>query len=470
MPQSNPRLLSQPRAKPSHEISIKEIFSLTWPQTLMMLFQFCIGITDVTVAGYIQPEVQAAFGYITQSLFFLLVIGIALANGGVAAMSQALGASLPLRATRYVGLLLKIGGAFSIIAVLTAYFFTDQLMFILQVPESVRDLTVSLWRVFLFIIPGQFFTSMCMAIFRSRKQVMIPLLVSIVACVINVIGDLALGLGMWGAPRLGGMGIVIASLVAVYAGVLVNLYMLVHRKILSKKSFSIWRWEKRALPYILKVALPSGGLQVLWQLGYIILFTITSTLPDQSVAAVAGLTVGLRIEGILFMPSMAFGATASILVGHCLGAGDKKEAKRVALRVIRVGVLGMAAVGFILYQFVPQISSFVAPDSNVQAIAARYLHYNILAVPFTCISTIVSGVMTGAGANIYTLVIYSTATWLVRLPIAWYMGHYVWQSADGVFFAMLISQIFQASAAVYVLTRCNWYRFASTAKRFTRGQ
>ena len=459
-----PRVTSVP-----HHTSFAEIGRLVWPQALMMLCQFLVGIIAVTVAGHINPHVQAAFGFITQCLFFLLVVGVAIANGGVAAMSQALGAKLPLRATRYVGLLVKASLGLGIIFLLCAYVGRHGLMWLLQVPDDIRPLTLELWSIFLFAIPAQLFTTMSTAIFTSRKEVFIPRLVSIVVCIINVFGDLGLGLGMFGMPRLGGKGIVISSIAALYSGAFINVCFLLRRGILGRQSFAPFRWESKALHYVAKVALPSAGLQVLWQLGYMLLFSITATLPFGSIDAVAGLTVGLRIEGMMFLPTMAFSATAAILVGHSLGAGNKAEAKYIGLKVVGGGVLFMSTIGVILYQFIPEMSALVAQDSAVRVIAAQYLHYNIMAVPFTAVSMVISGIMTGAGANLYTLFIYSGATWFVRLPLAWYLGHYVFQDASGVFMAMLVSQVVQASSAIFVLLRCDWYRFSSTAKRYSRG-
>ena len=45
------------------------------------------------------------------------------------------------------------------------------------------------------------------------------------------------------------------------------------------------------------------------------------------VSALAGMTAGIRIESLLFLPGFAFNMTASILVGHELGAGRPDEAK-----------------------------------------------------------------------------------------------------------------------------------------------
>lgn len=252
-------------------------------------------------------------------------------------------------------------------------------------------------------------------------------------------------------------------------GVMVNLVMLVRKRLLSRRSFAPLRWEKRALPYIIKVAIPAGGSHLLWQLGNMMLYRISNTLPRASIIATAGLTAGRGIEALLFLPGMAFSFTSSILVGHCLGAGNRLEAKRVGMRVVIAGSISMSAVAAVLMYFVDDMAAFVAPDPAVAAVAKSYLVFNLLAAPFTVTSMIMGGIFSGAGATLFSLAAFSTGTWLVRLPLAWYMGHIVWEDASGIFIAMLISQMVQASICVFLFLRRDWYRFASTAKRFKTG-
>ncbi|HCR14351.1 MAG TPA: MATE family efflux transporter, partial [Desulfovibrio sp.] len=60
------------------------IWALAWPQILMMLLNFLIGIIDVYVGGRIDRETQAAIGVLTQAMFFFQVVASAVANGAVA--------------------------------------------------------------------------------------------------------------------------------------------------------------------------------------------------------------------------------------------------------------------------------------------------------------------------------------------------------------------------------------------------
>ena len=83
---------------------IHTIWHLTWPQCIMLLCQFVIGITNVWAGGRIGSEVQASIGLITQCHKKFMALAMAAVSGAVASISQSLGACKFVRARRYVGL------------------------------------------------------------------------------------------------------------------------------------------------------------------------------------------------------------------------------------------------------------------------------------------------------------------------------------------------------------------------------
>jgi len=200
--------------------------------------------------------------------------------------------------------------------------------------------------------------------------------------------------------------------------------------------------------------------QFLWQTGYLTMFGVTAALPDSQIA-LAGLTTGIRIEALLFMPALAFNATASILVGNALGADNKAKAKNIGLGTLVAGVLLMCLVASCLWIFIGSLARFFSPDSTpVQAQIMSYLFFNILATPFTVGGMILNGIMTGAGATIYALIVNTSCIWLVRLPLSWFLAHKIFGEAKGVFIAMLISIAVQALCMLWVFLTRDWTRFA----------
>ncbi len=431
----------------------------------MMICQFLVGFTDVWVAGHIDRDVQAALGLVIQCQLVLAIVGVAMANGSIAAISQSVGARLPLRAKRYGGMVLKYGLVFAALVTGAAFFLRGWVLQLLQVPETIFSLTEYLWLLFLAAVPSNYLLLLTSAMFRARSMVFIPLGAAAVACLVNVLLATGLGLGLWGFPHLGVEGMAVSTFCSVTAAGLFNIYKAIRLGIIDRQAFGPWSWEKKALVYLFKVAAPAGGSQIFWQLGYLVLFGVTASLPHDPVNALAGMNAGMRVESILFLPAIAFSMTASMLVGQLLGAGDKKEAARVAWRIIVTGCLAMSLGALCLWPFAEGIAAFIAPDPQARLHALSYLRYNLLGTPFSVISMILSGILTGAGATVYSLAVFSSAVWLVRLPLAYLFGHIIWQDATGVFFAMFVSQAVQASLILFVFRRCDWARFAMTARR-----
>ena len=190
------------------------------------------------------------------------------------------------------------------------------------------------------------------------------------------------------------------------------------------------------------------------------LFSIAASLPVGSVAALAGMTAGMRVESFIFLPALAFNMTASVLVGHLLGAGRKPEAVRVSLRLLGVGCASMSVFAVLLWPWTADIAAWLAPEPAVAVQVVSYLRYNLVSIPFTVASMTLGGVMTGAGATLYSFLVYGSATWFVRLPLAWAMGHVVWRDAAGIFLAMFVSQVFQSLVMLWLFHTHDWSRFS----------
>lgn len=150
-------------------------------------------------------------------------------------------------------------------------------------PVAIMFLTATIWG-----IPGQYTLTIGAAVFRSAKMVLIPLYVTGTACLLNVFGDLAFGLGWWGFPAYGATGIAYSTLVSVTVGAALMLFLLMRHELFTRDSFPGWRWIKAGAPYLLKVAGPAFGTSFLWQTGYMVLYVITASLPFGRVTPLRG--------------------------------------------------------------------------------------------------------------------------------------------------------------------------------------
>lgn len=426
----------------------------------MMYLMFFMGFVAVWVAGQISADVQAALGMVNQCGILLMVVAMAVSSGATAAVSQSLGALKVARAQRYVvtTVIGCLGMGFVVAAF--AWLFSDGILRMLMVPESIMPQTREMWGVSMLGLPAQYLYASTGVMFRATRQVLPPLWVAAIVCLANLLACLGLGLGWFGLPALGYMGLIWANVGAQYLGAVCNCILLTRSGYLNLHALPGMRWLKAGLPYLLKVALPAGAAQIVWQSGYMTLFVLVASLPADSVNALAGLTAGLRVEALLFLPGMAFNMSVAVLVGNSLGAGKPAEAKRVGLGMVGLAAVGMSLMAALLWPFRQDVAQLLAQEPGTQAQIVSYLTYNLLSTPFSIASTVMGGVMTGAGATRYNLMIFGGSFWVVRLPLGWLLGHMLWGTASGVFLAMLVSQILQTSIMLYVVLFRDWTRFA----------
>jgi len=446
----------------------RSIWQLTWPQILMMVFNFLIGVADVYVCGLIGREAQAAMGLMSQAMFFFLTVAIAVANGSVAALTQSLGAGKRLRADRYAGLCLLSGVVLGGLAFGAGFAGRGVFLSLLNVPGPVRQPAADILLIFLPLLPINYLFLITNAVLRAHKLVKAPLASMGLVCLVNAWLDFGLGLGRWGLPGWGYQGVAWSTFWSVLGGLSLNLWLMHRAGLLSRRAIPPLRWVRSAWGYMFKVAWPTGLMQVFWHTGYMVLLAITGGLPKGGVEALAGFAAGTRVESGIFLPAFAFNLSASILVGHALGSGDPAEAKRMGYRVWGLGMGLMSVMAAALWPFLPTLAGFFASDAAVAAQAESYLRYNLLAIPFTCTSMILAGALTGAGATVYNLFIFGISIWCVRLPVAWWLGWHAWGTADGVWLSMLVSQMFQACMLLGLYSFRNWARFAMIKTRNPR--
>ncbi|MEE8359383.1 MAG: MATE family efflux transporter, partial [Candidatus Omnitrophota bacterium] len=70
------------------KVIVSESWSVCWPMTVILFFQFLIGLTDVFIAGKVGKEVQAAYGFVFHLYFVFTVVATAVNVGTVSVTSK----------------------------------------------------------------------------------------------------------------------------------------------------------------------------------------------------------------------------------------------------------------------------------------------------------------------------------------------------------------------------------------------
>jgi putative MATE family efflux protein len=402
--------------------------------TLIMFFDFLIGLTDVFVAGRVGKDIQAAYGFAIQLYMVSIIIANALTVGTVSVVSRlfAAGEQDELSKTAFTSLAASaLAGA--VLAIL-GIVFSPALIRLFNIPAQIKPFCIPLIRIYSAGLLFEYLVINCNGILRSCDMIKDSLKTMTVVCCLNV----GLNLIFVFCTPLSYRGIALATVTAVFVGCLINL------RLTSRVIKGIRALSRDVVRRIGQIGWPMGALQVLWQLGSMALFLVLSELPENRVEIIAAFTAGLRIESAIYLPAFAFNMANAVIVGNLLGAKKQEEAYRSGLTTALVGVSVVVALVVIVIVNARWITSLLSTNPIVVRECMRYIYIALISEPFMAWGIILGGGLAGAGDTRSVMIRVALSIWLVRIPLAYLFVKVLGFGAASVWWSMNISQFVQS--------------------------
>ena len=431
------------------------IWQLSWPMLLIMIFNFFVGFTDIYVAGLINPEVQAAVGFVGQLYFLLIIIANAISIGTVALVSRYIGSGDFQKAIENAKQSLIFGVLIAVGLTAGGLIFYRQIIATAGFPMEIREIAETFLRIFAFSLGPNYLLIISNGVFRASGEVKKPLLTMFLVSAINVIGDFGLVFGIFPFPKMGYPGIALATAISASMGMGINLVFFYSD---PWKPIYTTRWiiSSSTIKRIVNLSWPAALLQIAWNAGTIVLYNILGRLGDAGITALASITNGLRIEGIIFLPAFALNMAASVLVGQNLGAGKADRASKVGWDIALVGMLLLSFIALLIFVWARSLASILAKEPTVLEETTRYLRINMVSEPFMALSLTLAGGLQGAGDTKGTMWVIIIGMWFIRLPLAFFLALILDYGATGVWVAMVASMIFQGTLMALRFQRGGW--------------
>lgn len=411
----------------------RESWAVSWPMTVIMLCVFLIGLTDVFVAGKLGKEIQASYGIAAQLYFIFTIVASALSIGSVSVISRLWAANkkaeFNLAIDSSVAIAIAGGALFSVLGLI----FAKPIIYSLNVPQELKVFVVPLIKVFSLGLVFTYFFLNTNAVLRACGMVKRSLWAMCAVCVINI------GLNFYLAlmTPLKFKGIAAATVISMLAGCIINMFFM--RKLIS----GFFKFSFVSAKEIFSIGWPAGLLQVLWQLGYMVLYLVLSALPQHNIEILAAFTNGLKIEAAIFLPAFAFNMANAVVVGTLLGKNNKEDAFIAGLVTAWSGVVIIMGLTLLTLLNAKLISGFLSNNGIVINESIRYIYISMLSEPFMAWGVILCGALNGAGDTRSVMMIVTMSMWLVRIPLCYMLGIYFGFGAVAVWWSMNASILVQ---------------------------
>jgi putative MATE family efflux protein len=408
----------------------KKILSLAIPAALNSLLSMLQVITDLIMVGRISAYAVAAVGLGLQSLMLVFAVLTLLHVGTSALLSRFMGAGKIKRASLGLSSLLRFALFISIPALILWYFLTPMLYIWFGTEKEVLELGTAYVRILTLMMPFIFVKLVFETSFNAAKNTTTPFFIKLVSIIANIFLNWVLIYGNLGMPSLGVEGAAISTVIVNILELLVYLFLYIRHKM---PYTPMWHYSKSLMQRALKVGIPSSIERSL-TFGSFMLFTMIIT--DFGTKSLAGYQIGLRVEGLAFMPGIGFTIAAMALMGQGLGAKKPDQSYEDVMLVLKYTVSFMFILGLFMI-FIPEKIVWIFTDDK-QTIKEASLYLRIVGlsqIPLA-VSFVLSGALRGAGDSKRTLKINLTSLWLVRIIPAFVLSYY-FQSILFVYLAMI---------------------------------
>lgn len=394
---------------------LKKLVFFMLPILGALILQAAYGAVDLLVVGrFGSTSGFSAVSTGSQVLNLITFVVTQFAMGITVLIGRYLGEKKP----QHIGQL--IGGAVLVFSIISAVLFilmltcAGRLAVLMQAPGEALLLTTDYIRIcgcgIFFIVAYNVLS----AIFRGLGDSRSPLLFVLVACIVNIAGDLILVAGF----RLDAAGAAIATVLAQAVSVVCALVILRKKELPFRIQKSDFRLNTQCRKFLV-IGFPLALQEFLTQMSFLALCAFINRL---GLDASSGFGVACKIVNFaMLIPSSLMQSMASF-VSQNIGAGNPKRARQSMYTGIGIGMMFGCIVFALVWLSGDVLSAVFTTDSAVIANSYAYLKGFAPETILTAVLFSMAGYFNGNNKTVWVMIQGLVQTLLVRLPFAYLMS------------------------------------------------
>jgi putative MATE family efflux protein len=434
------------------------LLSLSIPGIVAAVTMSLYNFVDTVWVARLGYEAIAALTIVFPYQILLFTIGNGTGIGLGALVSRQFGEK-KLEATNHAaGQIFFLSAVWGIIFILVTHFFADGLLVLIGATPDIIEYCRDYLIIISYGAPLIIYIQISSSLIRGSGDAVKPMIITISACVINIILDPFMIFGIGPFPEMGIRGAAWATVLAQGCGTLLSLYYLIFRRTSFRIKLGYLIPDLRILRDIYRIGASAMILQVTESLVFILLNTVVSIYGSIHLAA---LGIALRIADLAFMPIFGLSSGLLPIVGYNFGSKDfKRMWHAVKLASFSITVLLLIAT-LIINLFAPQIIGIFSADEALLAAAIPVIRI-LLSTLFLVGPTIIfiTGFQ-GMSRGLLSLILSLVRQILFFIPLL-YLFSYLF-GITGVWAAMPVSDALGfAVVLVFVLREYKRYKSHAT--------
>jgi putative MATE family efflux protein len=431
----------------------KTLLLLALPVLAEQMLNTFVGLFDTWLAGRISSAATSAVGLAAYVSWLGTMIVMLVGTGTTALVARHKGAGASEQANRCTNQSVTLAAMLGFFLFVLLYTVAPLLAAYSRLSGDAFDVAVTYLRIDSF---GHIFMGLILvgcAALRGVGDMRTPMLIFAAINGVNILASCVFVYGL----EMGVNGIVGGTIISRGVGAVIMLTLLIRGcagliLIRSQLSF-VWARAWR----ILRIGIPAAtDGAVLW-IGHFIFLAIIARAYDGLLgqACFAAHIIAIRVEALVYLPAVAWGAATATMIGQSLGHGDPLRAKRAGLEaVLQCGLLSVMMAAF-FYMAASWIFEQMTIDPLVRAAGVGPFRVLALFQPLLIISIVLIHGLRGAGDTRVPLLITILGV-LLRLSVGYYFCMIAGWGLIGAWMGMFGAMAWRATAAAAHFLSGRW--------------
>ncbi len=437
--------------------SNRDLRKLLIPLIVEQFLAVLVGMIDVVMVAEVGEAAVSGVSLVDAINLLLIQLLAAMATGGAVVAGQLLGCKNEERACHAANQLLFVTTVFSLVIMALSLLGNRVILSILfgRIEADVMSNARLYFYITALSFPFLAVYNSCAALYRVMGNSKVSMKTSLVMNGLNIGGN-AIGVYLL---RVGVAGVAVPTMISrmVAAGIMLYIIRNETNPVHVERRLRLG-YEPAMIRQILRIGIPSGMENGMFQLGKIMVQSLVSTL---GTTAIAGFAVAGNMATLEYLPGMALGMGMVTVVSQCVGAKEFGQVRQYVKKLLMLNYAILLVIVLAIDLFRMPIVGIYNLTPEAASVAAGLILFHGFAMLVWPPAFLIPHALRAASDVTFTMVIAVASMWIFRIGLAYLLVKEFSAPVIGVWIAMSADWIFRAVLFVWRMLGGKWMRHGS---------
>lgn len=417
----------------------KDLAKLLLPLIVEQLLAVLVGMADVVMVAAVGETAVSGVSLVDSISILIIQMLAALATGGSVVCAQYIGKKQPENACEAAGQLILVTTMVSVVIAVIALIGNRHLLAMIfgKVENSVMENAQIYFWLSALSYPFLAVYNSCAALYRAMGNSKVSMYASLVMNAINIAGNAICVFGL----HMGVEGVGIPTLVSrAFAAILMLFLIQRPQNVIRIRNLQELRFNGRMIKDILKVGVPNGMENTMFQFGKLFLQSLVSSL---GTVAIASYAVASNLVTFEYLVGNAIGLGIITIVGQCVGAGEWEQAKQYTKKLVLVNYAALVVICSLMILFRNQVVGIYNLSPEATRTSAEMLFAHSLAMVVWPLAFTIPYSLRASFDAPFTMYVSVASMWIFRIASAYFFVKVLNLGVMGVWYGMYIDWVFR---------------------------